>query len=76
MICDAMSISRDDTDAPLPDDPFFTSDVGTTSSAKRMVDRASTPSRGRMAARYCLVRMTTLPMAALPFFSMDSSNSR
>src|SRR6266702_874929 len=69
MICDAIVTSRGDGEASLPDDPFFTSDVGTTSSANRIVDRASTPSRGRMAARYCLVRMTTLPMAALPFFS-------
>ena len=34
----------------------------TTSSAKRMVDMASAPSSGRMAARCCLLRMTTMPM--------------
>ena len=32
---------------------------GTTSSAKRIVDIASTPSSGRIAARYCLLRIAT-----------------
>ena len=36
---------------------------GTTSSAKRIVDIASTPSSGRIAVRYCLLRITTVPIA-------------
>ena len=39
-----------------------TSPTGTISSAKCIVDMASAPSRGRTAARYCLLRITTLPM--------------
>ena len=52
------------------------SDWGTTSSAKRMVDMARAPSSGRMAARYCFLRMTTVPMPALPSDSMAASSSR
>ena len=40
-----------------------TSARGTTSSAKRIVDMASTPSSGRTAVRYCVLRMTTVPIA-------------
>ena len=39
-----------------------TSDCGTTSSAKRIVDMARPLPYGRSAARYCFSRMTTLPM--------------
>ncbi len=48
---------------------------GTTSSAKRMVDIASAPSSGRMAERYCLLRITTVPMATFCLFSMAASRS-
>ena len=51
------------------------SEAGTTSSANSMVDTARAPSRGRMAARYCLVRITTRPMATFSFFSMASRSS-
>ena len=37
--------------------------LGTTSSAKRIVDIASAASSGRIAVRYCLLRITTVPMA-------------
>jgi hypothetical protein len=40
------------------------SDLGTTSSAKRIVDIANAFSNGRIAARYCLLRITTVPIAA------------
>ena len=48
---------------------------GTTSSAKRMVDMASAVSSGRMAARYCLFRMTTVPIATRSRSSMAASRS-
>ena len=38
---------------------------GTTSSANRIVDIASAPFSGRTAVRYCLFRITTVPMPAL-----------
>ena len=38
--------------------------LGTTSSAKRIVDIASAPPTGRMAARYSVRRITTEPMPA------------
>ncbi len=48
---------------------------GTTSSAKRIVDMASAPSRGRIAVRYSLLRMTTAPMATSPRSSIAASSS-
>ena len=47
----------------------------TTSSAKRMVDMANAPSTGRTAARYCLVRMTTVPMATRSWSIIAASSS-
>ena len=41
-----------------------------TSSWNRMVDTASAPSSGRMAARYCLFRITSRPMATFPWSSI------
>ena len=52
-----------------------TSDRGTTSSAKRIVDMASAPSSGRMAVRYCLLRMTTVPMATSPRSSIAARSN-
>ena len=44
-------------------------------SANRIVDIASAPFRGRMAARYWLLRMTTVPTPMRPSDSMASSNN-
>jgi hypothetical protein len=49
---------------------------GTTSSAKFMVDMTRASSTGRMATRYCLVRMTTRAMPTLPDSRMASSSRR
>ena len=49
---------------------------GRTSSAKRMVDSTSAPSSGRMAARYCLSRITTVPIATRWASSMAASSRR
>ena len=52
-----------------------TSAFGTTSSAKRIVDIASAPSSGRTAVRYCLVRITTLPIPMRSRSSIAASRS-
>ena len=49
--------------------------VGTTSSAKSIVSIASTPSRGRMATRFSLERITTRAIATFPASSMASTSS-
>ena len=48
---------------------------GTTSSAKRIVDIASAPSSGRIAVRYCLLRITTVPMATRSRSSIAARSS-
>ena len=52
------------------------SSMSTTSSANRIVDMASAPRRGRMAARYCLLRMTTVPMPTCWESSIAAASSR
>ena len=53
-----------------------TSATGTISSAKCIVDMASPPWSGRTAARYCLLRMTTLPMPTRCAPSIAACSSR
>ena len=50
------------------------SSMSTTSSAKRSVDMASAPCSGRTAVRYCLLRMTTVPMPTCWDCSMAAAN--
>ena len=69
MICEASFSSLGSGLAPVPGRASM-SFWGTTSSANRMVDMARAPSRGRMAPRYCLVRITNRAMPTLPLSSM------